>query len=70
MIQIEDEYLDDIIELLHTRVVPKEFSTMQKKNLVVRVVDYKLIAGNLYKLGRDNILRRCVMEHEQPIILA
>jgi hypothetical protein len=37
---------------------------------VVRVVDYQLIAGHLYKLGADNILRRCVMEHERPIILA
>jgi hypothetical protein len=38
--------------------------------LVVRVADYQLIAGHLYKLGADNILRRCVMEHESPIILA
>jgi hypothetical protein len=43
---------------------------VQKKNLVVRAVDYQLIAGHLYKLGADNILRRCVMEHERPIILA
>jgi hypothetical protein len=37
---------------------------------VVRVGDYQLIASHLYKLGEDNILRRCVMEHERPIILA
>jgi hypothetical protein len=37
---------------------------------VVRVADYQLIVGHLYKLGVDNILRRCFMEHELPIILA
>jgi hypothetical protein len=44
--------------------VPKEFSTMQKRNMVVRAADYQLIAGHLYKLGEDIILIRCVMEHE------
>jgi hypothetical protein len=37
--------------------------------MVVRSVYYQLIAGHLYKLGAENILRRCVMEHECPIIL-
>jgi hypothetical protein len=36
---------------------------------VVGAADYQLIASHLYKLGVDNILRRCVMEHERPIIL-
>jgi hypothetical protein len=35
---------------------------------VVKLVDYQLITGNLYKLGVDNILRICVMEHERNII--
>jgi hypothetical protein len=37
---------------------------------VVRVADYQLIAGHLYNIGAEKILRRCVMEHERPIILA
>jgi len=37
--------------------------------MVVRAADYQLIAGNLYKMGTDNILRRCVLEHERPRIL-
>jgi hypothetical protein len=28
-----------------------------------------LIVGQLYKLGLDNILRRCVLDHERPEIL-
>ena len=43
---------------------------MQKKNLVVRVDDYQLIIGHLYKMGVDNILLRYVLEHEWPRILA
>jgi hypothetical protein len=41
----------------------------QKKQLVVRAVDYHFIAGNLYKLGIDGILQQCVFEHERPMIL-
>jgi hypothetical protein len=68
-VQIVDEYIVDIIEFLSTGFAPKEYNTTQKKNLVVRVVDYQLIAVHLYKLGVDNILRRCFNEHECPIIL-
>jgi hypothetical protein len=35
----------------------------------VKETDYQLIARNLYKLGVDGILRRCVLEHEMPMIL-
>jgi hypothetical protein len=51
-------------------IVPQEFNTAQKKNLVVRDADYQLIAGHLYKMVVDSILRRCVLEHERPRILA
>ena len=49
--------------------MPQEHNTVQKKNMVVRAVDYQLIAGHLYKMGANNILRRCVLEHERPRIL-
>jgi transposase InsO family protein len=35
----------------------------------VHTVDFSLIVGQLYKMGPDEILRRCVMEEEQPMIL-
>jgi hypothetical protein len=69
-LQIADEYFTDNIEFLITGVAPREFNNAQKKNLVVRVVDYKIIVDHLYNLGADRILRICVMEHEIPIILA
>jgi len=38
--------------------------------MVVIIVDYQHIAGHLYNIGADSILRRCVLEHERPRILA
>jgi len=54
---------------LSTCFAPREFTTPQKKKLVIRVVDYQLIVGHLHKLGAYNILRRCVMDHERYVIL-
>ena len=41
----------------------------QKKELVVRVDDFSLIFGHLYKMGLDEVLRRYVPEHERQSIL-
>jgi hypothetical protein len=42
---------------------------VQKKNMVVKDVDYQLIEGHLYNMGTYRILRRCVLRHERPRIL-
>ena len=52
-----------------TRTAPEEFTTQQKKQLVVKATDFTLIAGQLYKLGPDEILQRYVLEHERQQIL-
>jgi hypothetical protein len=65
-----DDYFIDIVQFLSTGMAPSDMMVVQKKKLVVKVVDYQLIAGSLYKLGADGILRRCVVEHERPTILA
>jgi hypothetical protein len=51
-------------------MAPHEYTVMQKKQLVVCAADFQLIDGQLYKMGLDEILRRCVMEVERPLILA
>ena len=38
--------------------------------MVIKDADYKLIAGHLYKLGADEILRRYVFYYEQPWVLS
>jgi Leu/Phe-tRNA-protein transferase len=43
---------------------------VHKKNLVVRDIDCQLIKCHLYNMGAYRILRRCVLEHERPKILA
>jgi hypothetical protein len=50
-------------------MVPHEYIIIQKKQLVVRVVYFLLIVGQLYNMGPDDILRRCVMEADRPLIL-
>jgi hypothetical protein len=35
----------------------------------VHAAYFSLIAGKLYNMGPDEILRRCVMEAERPLIL-
>jgi hypothetical protein len=45
-------------------MAPSEYTIPQKKQLVVRVVDFSLIVGQIYKMGSDEILRICVMEAE------
>ena len=44
-------------------------SISQKKHLVMKASDFQLIAGQLYELELDEILRRCVLSHEQGPIL-
>jgi hypothetical protein len=51
-------------------MAPREYTIPQKKQLVVHVADFSLIAGHLYKMGLDEILRRCFMEAKRPLILA
>lgn len=47
-----------------------EYTTTQKKQLVVKAANYQMIVGQLYKLGLDEILRRSILAHEIPMILA
>ena len=42
---------------------------MKKKQLIVKVIDFQLIVAQLYKMGPNEILRRCVLEHEKPMVL-
>jgi hypothetical protein len=59
----------DIVEFLCTGMAPPEMTIAHKKKLVVKEANYKLIVGNLYKLGEDEILRHCVLDHKISMIL-
>ena len=70
MMDYQNTKFNAIIHLLSIGYVPEGLSTNQKKHLVVRVIDYTLIVGHLYKLGTDEILRRCVFNHERHWVMS
>jgi hypothetical protein len=61
IIKVNDHFTE-IIQFLSTRMAPREYTITQKKQLVVRAANVSLIVGQLYNMGPDDILRRCVME--------
>jgi hypothetical protein len=65
-----DDHFAKIVQFLSTGMAPSEYTIPQKKQLVVRATGFSLIVRHLYKMGPDEILRRCVMEEERPLILA
>ena len=68
-VRMVDDYFTEIVEFLNTSVAPSGMTVAKKKQLVVKEIDYQLIAGKLYKLGVDGIFRCCVLEHEKSVIL-
>jgi hypothetical protein len=64
-----DDHFIEIVQFLSTGMAPSEYTITQKKQLVVCAADFSLIAGQLYKMGSDEVLRRCVMEVERQLII-
>ena len=44
-------------------------STKKKQILAMKATPYSLINEFLYKMGLDEVLRRCVLEHERENIM-
>jgi hypothetical protein len=51
-----DDHFIEIVQFLSTGMAPSEYTMTQKKQLVVHAIDFSLIAGQLYKMGPDEIL--------------
>jgi hypothetical protein len=64
-----DDHFTEIVQFLSIGMAPREYTIIQKKQLVVRAANFSIIFGHLYKMGPDEILRRFVMEAERPLIL-
>ena len=54
---------------LNTWYTPEYYSTWKKKQLVFKASYYTLIAGQIYKLGLDEILRICIFDHERKWVM-
>ena len=48
---------------------PEGMSTKKKQILAMKDAPYSLINGFLYKIGLDEVLHRCVLEHERESIM-
>jgi hypothetical protein len=53
-----DDHFTDIVQFMSTGMAPAKYTIPQKKQLVVRIADFSLIVGLLYKMGLDEILLR------------
>jgi len=67
--RVSDGNFEDIIHFLTTGTAPEGYSVLQKKELVVHATNFSVIAGNLYKMGNDEIMRRYVPDFEQSDII-
>ena len=69
-IDIVDKKFDAIIHLLNIGYASEGYLIWKKKQIVVKASDYTLIMRQLYKLGPDEIIRRCVFYHERQWVMA
>lgn len=60
---VMENHFADIIHFLTMGIAPVGY-TIQKKELVVRAIDFSMTAGHLYKMGYDEILRCYVPNFE------
>ena len=68
-VEVVPAELEEIARFLEYGHAPKGMSTKKKKILAMKDAPYSLINGFLYKMRLDDILRRCVLEHERDHIL-
>jgi hypothetical protein len=68
-VRMVDDYFSYIVQFLNTCMAPFNMIVAWNKQLVVKATYYQLIAWNLYKMGADGILRRCVLENKRLVII-
>ncbi|MCO5595618.1 hypothetical protein L7F22_049663 [Adiantum nelumboides] len=69
MVETIPEWSEKFINFLVNGFPPKELRKDVARRLIKECEPYSLIAGTLYKLGKDDILRRCAREDEYLYIL-
>ncbi|KAH9324537.1 hypothetical protein KI387_004715, partial [Taxus chinensis] len=42
---------------------------LERKQLAIRIVPYMLNIRDMYKMGYDEVLHHCVLEHERVTIM-
>ena len=54
---------------MNTGYASEYYTTWKNKQLFFKAADYTLITGQLYNFGPDEILRRCVFDHERKRVM-
>ena len=68
-IEVVPAELEEIAKFLEDGHALEGMSMKKKHILAMKAAPYSLINGFLYKMGLDDILRRCVLEHEWENIM-
>ena len=63
-----NDYYEQIIQFLSTWKASDDFTTSQKKQLVIRATYFQVIVGQLYNMGPNEILWQHVIPHEKERI--
>jgi hypothetical protein len=63
------KYLEEITNFLEEGKAPKDLSENKKKVLALNETLFEIINEYLYKMGHDDILRRCALENEREDII-
>ena len=61
--------LSEISQYLQERKAPIHYSKKRKKILTIKDTSFTLINWSLYKLGLDDVLLQCALEHERHDII-
>jgi hypothetical protein len=61
--------LEDITNLLEKGKALEDLSTNKNKVVALKSAPFTIINGYLYKMGTDDILRRCIPEHEREDVV-
>ena len=63
------DWYDEMLYFLESGSFPGYLSKDQRKRLALRSHTFMMIVGQLYMMGIDQVMRRCVRPHEQEAVL-
>ena len=59
-----DKMGTNILQCFSMGYASAKFTIVQKKQLVLRAVEFQLITGQFHKMGFNEIIHRFILEHE------
>ena len=68
-IEVTDNWYDEMLGFLTKGMFPEAMGKERKKKIALRSRTFQVIAGVLYKRGIDQVVKRCVPDFEQRIVL-